>query len=207
LDVVAWLKAEMRVMLDEELARAVLVGDGRDVESADKISETSIRPIYKDADLYVHRVLIPVDAEVGEMEDAIIRARSSYKGSGAPIMYTTSDFLTDLLLQKDTTGRRLYNTESELAATLRVSGIVEVPVMENVSRDVTSPAPATYDLKCIIVNLKDYTMGADKGGAVSMFDDFDIDYNQQKYLLETRCSGALTLPKSAIVVEMVAEGS
>lgn len=200
LDVVAWLKAEMRMMLDEELARVVLVGDGRDAESDDKISETNIRPIYTDDDMYAHHVEIAVDHNTEELIDDIIRARKNYKGSGSPALYTDTDTLTEMMLLKDITGRRIYATEAELAAALRVSKIVEVPVMENLTRVVDGN---TLKLKAIIVNLSDYVVGADKGGAISMFDDFDIDYNQYKYLIETRCSGALTRPKSALVVEQI----
>jgi len=198
MDVVVWLKSEMRMMLDEEIARAVLVGDGRAIESLDKITETNVRPIYTDDEFYTHRVQVESDATIAEIEEAIIRGRSNYKGSGSPVMYTTTTFLTDLLLQKDGMDRRMYSTEAELAAALRVSKIVEVPVMDGLEYEVDE---TMYDLKAIIVNLKDYVLGADKGGQVSMFDDFDIDYNQYKYLLETRISGALVLPKSALVVE------
>lgn len=204
LDVVAWLKAEMRIMLDEELARAILVGDGRELISDDKILETSIRPIYSDDVLYAPKILLAADDTVEEQIEAIIRARVDYEGSGNPTLFTTSEFLTDMLLLKASgDGRRMYATQAELEAALRVSKIVEVPVLSGVSRDVTTPAPATYNLKGIIVNLTDYTVGADKGGSVNMFDDFDIDYNQYKYLIETRCSGALVKPKSAIVIEQV----
>ena len=142
-----------------------------------------------------------------EIIDEIVRARKNYKGSGSPNLYIDSDSLTDMLLLKDTVGRKLYPTINELATTLRVAKIVEVPVMENQTRTVTiNGAPTILKLKAILVNLKDYTVGADKGGAVNMFDDFDIDYNQYKYLLETRCSGALTRPKSAIVVEQIQAG-
>lgn len=207
LDVVAWLKAEMRVMLNEELARAILVGDGRDSEDADKVNNTCIRPIYADADMYAHQVIIPLAYDPDEIIDEIVRARKNYKGSGSPNLYIDSDSLTDMLLLKDTVGRKLYPTINELATTLRVAKIVEVPVMENQTRTVTiNSAPTVIKLKAILVNLKDYTVGADKGGAVNMFDDFDIDYNQYKYLLETRCSGALTRPKSAIVVEQIQAG-
>lgn len=206
LNVVAFLKAEMRVMLNEELARAYLVGDGRDAESEDKIDEQCIRPIYTDDDMYAHHVVLEADTTPSKTVEQIIRARKYYKGSGSPTFYTTADNLVDLLLQVDGIGRRLYNSEAELAAALRVSKIVEVPVMEGLSRTVTSGSGAsatstTMDLVGIIVNLRDYTVGATAGGAVSMFDDFDIDYNQYKYLIETRCSGALTLPKSALVFE------
>jgi len=203
LDVVAWLKAEMRIMLDEEIARALLVGDGRTIMDNDKIDESTIRPIYSDADIYAHHVTIDSDHEIDEVIEDIIRARKEYKGSGSPTFYTTSDMLTDMLLSKDSLGRRLYPTVAELCSVLRVSNIVEVPVMEALTRDITDPAPATLALLGIIVNLSDYTLGADKGGAVSMFDDFDIDYNQYKYLIETRCSGALTKLKSALVIEQI----
>ncbi|HAQ03001.1 TPA: phage major capsid protein [Candidatus Nomurabacteria bacterium] len=204
LDVVAWMKAEMRVMLDEELARACLISDGRGVEDDDKISETNIRPIYKDADLYAHKVRVDADVEADEIIDAIIRARKEYKGSGNPVLFTTADFVNDMLLLKDTLGRRIYGTLAELEAALRVSKIVEVEVMEGVTRQSTDTTPVTLNLLGILVNLNDYTIGADKGGGISMFDDFDIDYNQYKYLLETRCCGALTKPKSALVIEQVA---
>jgi HK97 family phage prohead protease/HK97 family phage major capsid protein len=203
LDVVAWLKSEMRMMLDEELARAVLIGDGRASDSADKINEENIRPIHKDEDMYAHHVSLDSDVDTFDIVEAIIRARVHYKGSGNPALYTTPNILTDMLLLKDTTGRRLYNTESELASALRVSKIVEVPVMEGQTRETDDDVPVEMDLIGIIVNLKDYVMGADKGGQVSMFDDFDIDYNQYKYLIETRCSGALVHPKSALVIEKV----
>ena len=200
LDVVAWLKMEMRMMLDEELARAVLIGDGRDAGSPDKIKEEHIRPIYKDADMYAHKVTLDNEVDTDDIVEAIIRSRKHYKGSGNPVLYTTTDLLTDMLLSKDQMGRRLYSTEAELASTLRVSSIVEVEVMDGVTRE-DDEELVDLDLLGIIVNLKDYNMGADKGGQVSMFDDFDIDYNQYKYLIETRCSGALTKPKSAIVIE------
>lgn len=202
MDVVAWLKMEMRMMLDEELARAVLIGDGRAAGSPDKIKELNIRPIYKDDDMYAHKVLIPADAETEDIVETIIRSRKHYKGSGSPTLYTTTDMLTDMILSKDKMGRRLYATEAELASALRVSAIVEVPVMDGITRE-DDDLSTVNDLVGIIVNLKDYNMGADKGGQVSMFDDFDIDYNQYKYLIETRCSGALVLPKSAIVIEKV----
>lgn len=200
LDVVAWLKAEMRVMLDEELARAVLIGDGREVGDDDKISEDNIRPIYKDADMYSHKIRLAQDVTAVDKIEGIIRARKFYKGTGRPTLFTTSDELTEMLLAKDTQGRRLYRSEAELASDLRVDKIIEVEVMEGVTRE-----DATVNLKLagIIVNLKDYKLGADKGGQISMFDDFDIDYNQYKYLLETRCSGALVKPKSAIIIEEI----
>ena len=198
LNVVTWLKSEMRMMLDEEIARAILVGDGRDVAHADKINESNIRPIYNDDDMYAHKVTLANDATINEVIEAIIRARKEYKGSGTPTFYCTQDVLTDMLLIKDTTGRYIYETVDALAARLRVKEIVEVPVMDGVER---VDGDDTHDLLGVIVNLRDYTNGADKGGKVSMFDDFDIDYNQHKYLIEGRMSGALTVPKSALVIE------
>ena len=204
-DVVAWLKAEMRVMLDEELARVILIGDGRDPESADKISETNIRPIYTDDDTYAHHIALAADLETEEIIDAIIRARKYYKGTGNPALYIGTDILTDMILLKDSTGRRLYGTITELAAALRVSKIVEVNLFDDKTR--TDDEDVDLALIGILVNLSDYTVGADKGGAINMFDDFDIDYNQYKYLMETRCSGALTKPKSALVIEQIIEGA
>lgn len=204
-DVVAWLKSEMRVMLDEEIARAVLVGDGRLNSSDDKINEQNIRPIWTDADLYTIKapVTVAANATADEKAKAFIRAaiksRKNYKGSGEPTLYTTEDVLTDCLLMEDTTGRVIYDSVSKLATALRVKEIVTVPVMENLSRVDNG---TTYSLMGIIVNLTDYNIGADKGGAVNMFDDFDIDYNAQKYLIETRCSGALIKPYSAIALEL-----
>ena len=199
-DVVSWLKAEMQVMLKEELARAVLISDGRDpvTEVDDKIGETHIRPIWKDDDVYSHKVQVALTDTADEIIDAIITARVNYKGSGSPKLYTSTSFLTSMLLLKDSLGYRIYKTKAELEAALMVSGIVEVPLMENQVRE----AGATdYTLLGIITNLKDYTIGADKGGQTTFFEDFDIDYNQQKYLYETRVSGALTKPKSALVIE------
>lgn len=190
LDVVAWLKGEMRLMLEEELARAILVGDGREPDDEDKIDEDKLRPIAWDHEMYSHPVNIPTGATADAIVESVLRARKFYKGTGTPVFYTTDDVLTDMLLIKDTTGRRLYNTEAELAAALRVSRLVVVEVMED-----------HPNLLGIIVNIADYTIGADRGGAVSMFDDFDIDYNQYKYLIETRASGALTKPKSAVVIK------
>ena len=203
-DVIAWLKAEMRMMLDEEIARAILVGDGRLSSSDDKISEDKIRPIWKDADLYTHKVMIAAEptARAEEKAKAFIKAciksRKNYKGSGNPKLYTTEDMVTDCLLLEDNNGRRIYESVASLATALRVSEIVTVPVMEGLTRNGQTNK---VELLAIIVNLNDYNVGADKGGAVNMFDDFDIDYNQQKYLIETRCSGALVKPYSAIAVE------
>ena len=197
-DVVAWLKHEMRTMLDEEIARAILVGDGRLASSDDKINESNIRPILNDADLFVIRWGVAAgkdsDEKAKNFIKACIKARKNYKGSGKPDLYTTEDMLTDMLLLEDSIGHKLYKTEAELATALRVNEIITVPVMENI-KDKDSK-----DVYGIIVNLADYNVGADKGGAVNMFDDFDIDYNQQKYLIETRCSGALVKPFSAIVL-------
>lgn len=201
IDVVAWLKAEMRVMLDEELARAALIGDGRLVASEDKIPEDHIRPIWTDADMYAHHIQVELADTTADIIDHITRSMENYRGSGSPICYVEPAFLTDMLLLKDSLGYRIYKTASDLAAALRVSSFVEVPVMAGQARDIAGPVH--LHLKAIIANIRDYTFGADKGGQVSMFDDFDIDFNQQKYLLETRCSGALTKLKSAIVIEQV----
>ena len=203
-DVVAWLKSEMRMMLDEEIARAILIGDGRLASSDDKISEEHIRPVWTDADLYTIKSRVNVAASASDSDvakefiDQAVRAMKDYKGSGSPVCYMGGTILTECLLLKDNDGKRLYKDINEIATAMRVSGIITVPVMEGLSR--TSGAD-TLELVGIIVNLNDYNVGADKGGAVNMFDDFDIDYNQQKYLIETRCSGALTKPYSAIVLE------
>ena len=205
-DVVAWLKAEMRMMLEEELARAILVGDGRPSSSDDKINELNIRPIWTDDDFYTIKKKISVSANATEDQKAkafiraCVKSRKEYKGSGNPTLYTTEDVLTDLLLLEDSTGRIIYETEDKLRSALRVSAIVTVPVMEGLKR--TDGESNELDLMGIIVNLNDYNVGADKGGSVNMFDDFDIDYNAQKYLIETRCSGALIKPFSAIALEM-----
>ena len=204
-DVVSWLKAEMRTMLDEEIARAILVGDGRLASSDDKINEQNIRPIWKDDDLFTIKATVNVTSTSTDEEKAkefirtVIKSRKNYKGSGEPTLYTTEDVLTDCLLIEDTNGRIIYDSVSKLATTLRVKEIVTVPVMENLSRQ--NDSSETLNLMGIIVNLSDYNVGADKGGAISMFEDFDIDYNQQKYLIETRCSGALIKPYSAIALE------
>lgn len=204
-DVITWLKSEMRLMLDEEIARAILVGDGRLASSDDKINESNIRPIWKDADLYTVKTKVNVAAGASDEDKAkafiksIIKSRKNYKGSGSPTLFTTEDMLTDCLLIEDANGRVIYDSVEKLATTLRVKEIITVPVMENLSR--TGDNGETLALAGIIVNLADYNVGADKGGAINMFDDFDIDYNQQKYLIETRCSGALTKPFSAITVE------
>ena len=208
-DVVAWIKSEMRMMLDEEIARAILVGDGRLTSDDDHINEANIRPIWKDDDLYTIKTKITVSASATDDDKAkavikaAVKSRKDYKGSGNPVLYTTEDFLTNCLLLEDTQGYRLYKSEQDVATAMRVSRIITVPVMENLSR--TDSESKTRNLVGIIVNLNDYNVGADKGGAVNMFDDFDIDYNQQKYLMETRCSGALIKPYSAIALEMVTE--
>lgn len=186
-DVVAWIKAEMRGMLDEEIARAALIGDGRLPSSDDHISEDHIRPIATDNDLFTIKKTIGLNDGAVDFIDAVIRARKDYKGSGNPTLFTTEEWLTEMLLVKDDIGHFMYKSEAELATTLRVKEIVTVEVMEST------------DYLGIIVNMNDYNFGADKGGSVSLFDDFDIDYNQQKYLIETRCSGALVKPFSAIV--------
>ena len=204
-DVIAWIKSEMRMMLDEEIARAVIIGDGRLSSSDDKINESNIRPIWKDEDLYTIKTKVEVSSTATDTEKskafikAVIKSRKNYKGSGEPTLYTTEDVLTDCLLIEDSTGRVIYDSVEKLKSALRVKDIVTVPVMEGLTRE---DGGDTLALMGIIVNLKDYTIGADKGGAVNMFDDFDIDYNAMKYLIETRCSGALIKPYSAIAVEM-----
>ena len=201
-DVVAWLKSEMRMMLDEELARAFLIGDGRISSSDDKINEQNIRPIYNDDDLYTVKAVIEVaqNATAEEKTKAFIKSviknRKEYKGTGSPTLYTTEDVVSDCLLLEDANGRFIYDSIDKLKNVLRVADIVTVPVMEG------AKGKNQGDLLAILVNLADYNVGADKGGAVNMFDDFDIDYNAQKYLIETRCSGALVKPYSAIAFEM-----
>ena len=204
-DVVAWLKMEMRMMLDEEIARAILVGDGRLSSDDDKINEMCIRPIAKDADLYCVKAPVTVASAATEEEIAkafirtVIKSRKEYKGSGSPTLFTTEDVLTNCLLLEDKNGRIIYDTVEKLATALRVKEIVTVEVMEGAKTTVES---VEKPLMALMVNLVDYYVGADKGGAVNMFDDFDIDYNQQKYLMETRCSGALVKPYSAIAVAL-----
>ncbi|MBP5703915.1 MAG: HK97 family phage prohead protease [Paludibacteraceae bacterium] len=203
-DVISWIKTEMRMMLNEEIARAILLGDGRPASSDDKINEQCIRPIYKDEAFYSIKNLVEfanddtAAIKTKKTIDSIIRSRKFYKGSGNPTLFTTEDFVTDCLLLEDGIGHKLYKSVAEVATALRVSKIVTVEVMEGVSRVDNG---VTKDLIGIIVNMKDYSVGSDKGGSVNMFEDFDIDYNQQKYLIETRCSGSLTKPFSAIVVE------
>ena len=205
-DVVAWLKTEMRMMLDEEIARAVLVGDGRSSSSNDKINEQNVRPIWTDDDVYTVKVGIELKSDATDDDKAkafirnTIKSRKNYKGSGNPFMFISEDMLTNCLLLEDTNQRVIYDTIEKLATALRVKKIVPVPVMDGLTRTVGSK---THELAGIYVNMADYNIGADKGGAVNMFDDFDIDYNQQKYLIETRCSGALTVPYSAVAIEFV----
>lgn len=199
-DVVAWLKAEMRVMLDEELSRAILIGDGRDVTDESKINEDNIRPIYKDDELYAHHVILNADLTPVDIMDEIVRAQRFYKGTGRPSFWTTSETVTDMLLSRDTVGRKIYPTEAEVNAAMRVTTTHEVEVMEGITR-VDPVSGDTLKLIGILVNPTDYNIGADRGGQIGMFDDFDIDYNQYKYLIETRCSGALIKPKSALIIE------
>jgi HK97 family phage prohead protease len=202
-DVVGWLKTEMRMMLNEEIARSILIGDGRLNSSDDKINEQNIRPIWTDADLYTIKSSYDAkglnsDSNAKVFIRTAVKSRKDYKGSGQPVLYTTEDMLTDMLLMEDTTGRIIYDSVDKLKSQLRVSDIITIPSMEGLTR---VDGAVTKTLHGIIVNLADYNIGADKGGAVNMFDDFDIDYNAQKYLIETRCSGALTKPFSAIVIE------
>ena len=201
-DVVAWIKGEMRMMLDEEIARAILIGDGRANDSDDKIKEDRIRPIVKDVDLFNIKVNVTKDNDppvtAKRFIDEVVRNRKYYKGSGNPKLFTTADMLTEMLLLEDGIGHKLYKSITELATALRVSEIVEVEVMEGQTVN-------SKELAGVIVNLNDYNVGADKGGAVSLFDDFDIDYNQYKYLIETRCSGALIKPFSAMTILLASE--
>lgn len=205
-DVAAWLKTEMRMMLNEELARAYLIGDGRLASSDDHINDQNIRPVAFDDDLFTIHSDIEVSSSATDDDKAkalirgVIKNRKFYRGSGNPVMYTTEDALTDMLLLEDTLGHALYADEAALARKMRVRKIVTVPVMEGVTGKNGNP------LVAVVVNMGDYNVGADRGGAVNMFDDFDIDYNQQKYLIETRCSGALTVPYSAMAFEMKTTG-
>jgi HK97 family phage major capsid protein len=211
-DVIAWVKAEMRVKLDEELVRAFLVGDGRSDVHPDKIPEANIRPIWTDDDLFTIHQIIQVSEEVAADPDklsttiirAAIKARKNYRGTGNPLFFTNEDVLSDMLLVTDSTGRDLYDTTEKLTTKLRVAKIVTSEVMENLTRTVTiGGSDKTATLYGLIVNPQDYNVGTDKGGQVAMFDDFDLDYNQMKYLIETRCSGALVKPFSAIALEVV----
>lgn len=207
-NVLPWMKQEMRVMMNEELARAYLIGDGRTELSQDKINEECIRPIWKMEDLFTVKAPVTVASTATEEErakafiTACIKSRKNYKGSGNPVMFMPEDLLTDCLLIEDKNGRVIYDTVDKLKARLRVNEIVSVPVMENQTREVDG---VTHTLAGIYVNLKDYNVGTDKGGEINWFDDFDIDYNQYKYLMETRCSGTLTKPYSAVALEFVEE--
>lgn len=193
-DVVAWLKQEMRIMLDEEIARAVLVGDGRDVSDESKIRTDSIRPIAFDDDVYTIKVQVEDADDVTAMIDQVTQAQVNYRGSGTPTFYASPSLIAKMMTQRDQLNHRMYSTRNDLASELSVSNIVDVPILDTATSEDGRPVLG------LIGNLKDYTIGADRGGNVSMFDDFDIDFNQQKYLMETRCSGALTLPKSFIAI-------
>lgn len=193
-DVVAWLKQEMRIMLDEEIARAVLVGDGRDVSDESKIRTDSIRPIAFDDDVYTIKVQVEDADDVTAMIDQVTQAQVNYRGSGTPTFYASPSLIAKMMTQRDQLNHRLYSTRNDLASELSVANIVDVPILD------TAKAEDGRPVLGIIGNLKDYTIGADRGGNISMFDDFDIDFNQQKYLMETRCSGAITLPKSFIAI-------
>ena len=197
-NVVAWMQQNLRLSLEEELARAVLIGDGREVSNPDKIKESNIRPIWKDDELFSHKVLIGKDAKAPDIIDAVRRSRKFYKGSGMPVLFTTNAFVCDMLEIRDINRRYIYETKQAVANVLNVSDVIEVEVMEGAKREVGGK---TQNLLGIIVNMQDYTLGADKGGETSFFEQFDIDFNQQKYLLEARCSGSLTKYKSAIVIE------
>ena len=202
-DVVAWMKGEMRMMLDEEIARAILFGDGRSAASNDKISEDHIRPVWTDDEVYAEHTVLASSTSTTDVIDAIIRAKKGYKGSGRPVMYIGTDLLTEMRLLKDGDGYRRYKNDQELADDLRVSKIVEVELMDGMTRTVNG---VTRTLGCIIVNLADYNVGANKGGEVTLFDDFDLNFNKYEYLIETRCSGALYQPKSALVIEFATTG-
>ena len=201
-DVVSFVKKEMRMKLDEEIARAILIGDGRDPLNDDKINEKNIRPVFNDEDLYTIKATIGAVGELGQAHafiKAVIKAMAQYEGDGVPTLFVEPELLADMLLIEDKNGRFIYENESVLAKTLRVKEIIPVPVMRGLKRKVDGNKQAT--VRGIVYNPADYTLGADKGGAVAMFDDFDIDYNQQKFLMETRCSGSLLKPKTAITIE------
>lgn len=213
-DVVAWIKAEMRMMLDEEIARAILIGDGRPSDSEDKIQEINVRPVAKDVPLFNTIIKVRVSATATEEEisketiKAMIRGRKHFKGSGRPDFWTTEDVLTEMLLLEDQIGHAIYKTESELATKLRVGEIIPVEVMEGQTISITEGGTSKeYPLLGVVVNMADYNVGADKGGEVNLFDDFDIDYNQQKYLIETRISGALIKPFSALTIVLDKAGA
>jgi hypothetical protein len=199
-DTVGMVRFELRTLLDEELAKAALIGDGRDVSDPEKINEENIRPIWKDEDLYAVKEVLTSKTDYKAMVKEIALTNKNYKGSGSPIFYTTPDVHTNMLWIEDLQGRRIYESDATLCSALRVSAIVEVPDMEGLQRTLLDSS--VNDLIGIKVNLRDYNFGADKGGQISSFDGFDIDFNQYKYLLETRCSGALTKAKSAQVYEV-----
>ena len=201
-DVVSWIRSEMRMMLDEEIARAILIGDGRSAVSPDKIKPDNIRPIWTDDDLYTMKMQVDESSDITDIMDGILRKMDDFEGSAAPKLYTTRANLTSMLLIKDEFGHRLYKSVSEIADAIGVTDIITVPVMKNQTRTVTSGNDSVeYTLFGIIADLRDYDAGTDKGGQITSFDDFDIDYNQYKYLLETRMSGALTKVHSAIAIE------
>lgn len=202
-DTVAMIRYQMRTLLDEELAQAALFGDGREASDPYKINEDNIRPIWTDEDLFTIKETLSTKTDYKKMIKEIALTHKNYKGSGAPVLFTTPDIHTNMLWVEDTNGRRIYESDATLCAALRVSRIIEIPQMEGKKRDVES---AKHDLLAIKVNLKDYNFGADKGGQIATFDDFDIDFNQYKYLMETRCSGALTKAKSAQVYEFITAG-
>lgn len=201
-NVVDWLRREMRIMLDEEIARAALIGDGRADDSPDKINEENIRPIWTDDDLYSIKVRVSSDVTNIELIDAIFASLEDYRGSGRPTLFLAAPLYYSLLRERDTHGRRLYESEAALAAELGVAGIVKVELMKNLTRTVEIDGEeAEVSLQAILVNPADYVFGTDKGGEISSFEDFDIDYNQHKYLLEGRCSGALRDPRTAVIIE------
>ena len=193
-DIVAWLKQEMRVQLDEEIARCILVGDGRSSDSPDKVRTENVRPIAFDDDLYTIKVTLDADKTRSELVDAVMESQVDYQGTGNPILLATPQFIASMMVERDKIQRRFYTNRQELAESMGVSAIVDVPVMANAKDDEGNA------LRAVIVNLRDYTIGADKGGDVHTFEDFDIDFNQNKYLIEARVSGALTMPKSAIAI-------
>lgn len=197
-DIVTWLKGEMRIMMDEELARAALIGDGRSAVATDKIKDANVRPIWTDADLYVHKILFANADTLTDFLDQMISAREHYRGSGSPVLYIASEYFWSIMVMRDLDGRKLFKNVDDLKAELMVDDVVEVPLMNSQTRD---GATNVQKLVGIMVNPMDYTFGSDKGGGLTMFDDFDIDYNQHKYLLETRVSGALAMPKAALVFE------
>lgn len=198
--VVSWIKRNMRLKLDEEIARCILIGDGRSSVSEDYIDKECIRPIHTDSDVFSIKVSVPNDADIAKnFVKQVIKSRKLYRGSGEPSLYMGEDFLADILLLEDNNGRTIYNSEADLAKKLRVKSIITAPILEDVER--TDENAKKHKLLGIIVNIRDYSIGTNAGGKVALFEDFDIDYNQEKYLIETRLSGALTTPYSAMVIE------